>query len=267
MENVTFFGAFIAGVLSFISPCVLPLIPGYLSFISGVSLEEMRGMPVAVATSGSALSAPSAAGTATVATGISDTARRQVIVTSLFFILGFSLVFIALGASASALGQFLMERLTILGKIAGVLLVIFGLHTIGVFKIQWLLQEKRVHMQSKPAGMIGAMLVGISFAFGWTPCIGPVLGAILAVGAAGTSAGGVGLLSAYALGLGLPFLLAAWFIDSAGRFTLRLRRFGAALQVAGGLVMVLIGVAIMTGRIGVFALWLLGTFPALGRIG
>ena len=264
MENVTFFGAFIAGVLSFISPCVLPLIPGYLSFISGVSLEEMRGMPVAVATSGSALSAPSAAGTATVATGISDTARRQVIVTSLFFILGFSLVFIALGASASALGQFLMERLTILGKIAGVLLIIFGLHTIGVFKIPWLLQEKRVHMQSKPAGMIGAMLVGISFAFGWTPCIGPILAAILAVAAQQDSINqGILLLSVYSLGLAIPFLLTALAINQFFSAFKKIRRHYHTIEIVSGVLMIVVGVLIFTNRFTIIAQWLTPYLPVL----
>jgi cytochrome c-type biogenesis protein len=255
VENVTLFGAFIAGVVSFISPCVLPLIPGYLSFISGISLEEMRGMPVAAAAGG---------GTATVTTGVSDAAKRQVIVTSLFFILGFSMVFVALGASASVLGQFLMERLTILGKIAGVLLIVFGLHTMGVFKISWLLQEKRVHVQSKPAGMIGAMVVGISFAFGWTPCIGPILSAILLVAAQQESVNqGVVLLSVYSLGLAIPFLLTAIAINQFFVAFKKIRRHYHTIEIVSGLLMIIIGVLIFTNRFTIIAQWLTPYLPVL----
>ena len=253
MENVSLFGAFIAGVLSFISPCVLPLIPGYLSFISGVSLEEMRGMPVAAGAGG---------GAATVTAGVSDAAKRQVIITSLFFILGFSLVFVALGASATVLGQFLMERLTILGKIAGVLLIIFGLHTMGVFRINWLLQEKRVHMQAKPAGMVGAMIVGISFAFGWTPCIGPILSAILLVAAQQESVNqGIILLSTYSLGLAIPFLLTALAINRFFVAFSKIRRHYHTIEIVSGLLMIVIGVLIFTNRFTIIAQWLTPYLP------
>jgi cytochrome c-type biogenesis protein len=158
VEQVTLLTAFAAGFLSFVSPCVLPLIPGYLSFVSGLTLEEMRG---------------GAAG--------NSGARRQVLMASTAFVLGFSTVFIALGASASAIGDFLMSRLPLLGKIAGVLIIIFGLHTMGVFRLRFLETEKRIHTSRKPAGLVGAFLVGIAFAFGWTPCIGPILGGILTI--------------------------------------------------------------------------------------
>ena len=183
MENITLFAAFFAGVLSFVSPCVLPLIPGYLSFVSGVTLDEMRGG-----------AGGSAAGVATPAPG----ARRKAVIASIAFVLGFSIVFISLGASATALGSFLMERLTLLGKIAGVVIILFGLHMMGILKIGWLYSEKRMQTSRKPAGFFGAMLVGIAFAFGWTPCIGPILAAILAVAAAQESVGqGVKLLAVY----------------------------------------------------------------------
>jgi cytochrome c-type biogenesis protein len=241
VENVSLFGAFVAGVLSFISPCVLPLIPGYLSFISGVSLEEMRGMPVAAGAGG---------GTVAVSTGISAAAKRQVIVTSLFFILGFSLVFVSLGASATYLGQFLMERLTIFGKIAGVLLIIFGLHTIGVFKIPFLLNEARVQANTRPASMIGAVIVGISFAFGWTPCIGPILSAILLVAAQQESVNqGIILLSVYSLGLAIPFLLTAMAINYH------------VIEIVSGLLMIVIGVLIFTNRFTIIAQWLTPYLP------
>src|SRR5512144_2499984 len=152
MPDVSLIAAFAGGFLSFISPCVLPLIPGYLSFVSGVSMEELRGGDTGAAS------------------------RWQILAPSLAFVAGFSLVFIALGASASAIGGFLMSRLPLLGKIAGVLIVIFGLHTMGVFRLRFLETEKRVHTQRKPAGLAGALLVGVAFAFGWTPCIGPILG-------------------------------------------------------------------------------------------
>ena len=254
MENVSLFGAFIAGVLSFISPCVLPLIPGYLSFISGVSLEEMRGMqPVAAGAGG---------GTMTVSTGVSAAAKRQVIITSLFFILGFSLVFVSLGASATYLGQFLMERLTIFGKVAGVLLIIFGLHTIGVFKIPFLLNEARVQANTKPASMIGAVIVGISFAFGWTPCIGPILSAILLVAAQQESVNqGIVLLSIYSLGLAIPFLLTAIAINQFFVAFKKIRRHYHTIEIVSGVLMIVIGVLIFTNRFTIIAQWLTPYLP------
>jgi cytochrome c-type biogenesis protein len=253
VENVSLFGAFIAGVLSFISPCVLPLIPGYLSFISGVSLEEMRGMPVVAGAGG---------GEVALSTGVSAAAKRQVIITSLFFILGFSLVFVSLGASASYLGQFLMERLTILGKIAGVLLIIFGLHMMGVFRIGWLLQEKRVQVNTKPASMLGAVVVGISFAFGWTPCIGPILSAILLVAAQQESVNqGIVLLSIYSLGLAIPFLLTAVAINQFFVAFKKIRRHYRTIEIVSGLLMVVIGVLIFTNRFTIIAQWLTPYLP------
>jgi len=251
MENVSLFGAFIAGVLSFISPCVLPLIPGYLSFISGVSLEEMRGMPVAAG-----------GGTVAVSSGVTADAKRQVLITSLFFILGFSLVFVSLGASATYLGQFLMERLTIFGKIAGVLLIIFGLHTIGVFKIPFLLNEARVQANTKPSSMIGAVIVGISFAFGWTPCIGPILSAILLVAAQQDSVNqGILLLSIYSLGLAIPFLLTALAINQFFVAFSKIRRHYHAIEIVSGLLMIVIGVLIFTNRFTIIAQWLTPYLP------
>jgi cytochrome c-type biogenesis protein len=257
MENVSLFGAFIAGVLSFISPCVLPLIPGYLSFISGVSLEEMRGMPVAAGAAGGTVAMSSGVNAA-----LSNAAKRQVITTSLFFILGFSLVFVSLGASATYLGQFLMERLTIFGKIAGVLLIIFGLHTIGVFKIPFLLNEARVQANTKPASMIGAVIVGISFAFGWTPCIGPILSAILLVAAQQESVNqGILLLSIYSLGLAIPFLLTAIAINQFFVAFSKIRRHYHAIEIVSGVLMIVIGVLIFTNRFTIIAQWLTPYLP------
>ncbi|MBI2835158.1 MAG: sulfite exporter TauE/SafE family protein [Acidobacteria bacterium] len=233
MENVSLVAAFVAGLLSFVSPCVLPLVPGYLSFISGVTLEEMR----AGASRDSLASR-----------------RRQVFGASLAFVLGFSLVFIALGASASAIGQFLMERLSLLGKIAGIVLILFGLHSMGVVRIGWLYAEKRVHTQKRPTGPIGALLVGVAFAFGWTPCIGPILAAILAVAAAQESIGqGVRLLAVYSLGLGVPFLLTSIAVNQFFAAFARVRRYYHAIEVASGALLVAIGVLIFTNRFTVIA--------------
>ena len=187
-ENVTLLAAFGAGLLSFISPCVLPLVPGYLSYVSGLSLMSFA------ARAHRATAAPSAA-------------RGRVVVASLAFILGFSLVFVALAATASAAGQFLIERLPILSRLAGAVIILFGLHTMGVLRIEWLYQTKQVQTKRKPAVPVGAMLVGAAFAFGWTPCLGPILAGILAVGASRDTVGdAVQLLATYSLGLGVPFL-------------------------------------------------------------
>lgn len=242
MENVTLFAAFFAGLLSFVSPCVLPLVPGYLSFVSGVTLEEMR------------------AGADTVSAR--KPVRRQVFISSLAFVLGFSLVFIALGASASAVGQFLMERLTLLGKIAGVVIILFGLHLAGLLRIDWLYAEKRVQTQKKPTGPIGALLVGVAFAFGWTPCIGPILAAILTVAAAQeTITQGVQLLGVYSLGLGVPFLAASLAVNQFFTAFARVRRYYHAIEMASGALLVVIGVLIFTNRFTIIAQYLTPYLP------
>ena len=224
--DVSLIAAFAAGFLSFVSPCVLPLIPGYISFVSGVSVEEMRGD-----------AAPA-------------TSRLQVFVTSLAFVLGFSLVFIALGASATAIGKFLFAKLPLLSKIAGVILVVFGLHTMGVFRLAFLETEKRVHAQRKPAGPLGAMLVGVAFAFGWTPCIGPILGGILAIAGSRNSVNeGITLLAVYSLGLGIPFLLTSLAINQFFGAAKKIRRYYHAIELTSGALLVVIGVLIMTGQL------------------
>ena len=238
-ENVSFVAAFVAGVLSFVSPCVLPLVPGYLSFISGVSVEEMRAGSDARAAS-----------------------RRQVFVASLAFVAGFSIVFVLLGASASALGQFLGERLSLMGKIAGVLLVIFGLHTMGLLKISWLYAEKRIHTERRPAGPLGAMLVGVAFAFGWTPCIGPILAGILAIAASKETVGmGVALLAVYSIGLGIPFLLTSLAVDSFFAAFAKIRRYYKVIEVTAGGLIVVIGVLIFTNRFTAIAQFLTPYLP------
>jgi cytochrome c-type biogenesis protein len=244
-ENVTLLAAFGAGLLSFISPCVLPLIPGYLSFISGLSLDEMRG----AAPRAAAVTSPAGA-------------RTRILLSSLAFILGFSLVFISLGATASAVGQFMMQRLPLLSRIAGIVIILFGLHTMGVLRIEWLYQEKRLHAQTKPAGFIGAMLVGVAFAFGWTPCIGPILAGIFAIAASRDSVGdGVQLLAIYSLGLGVPFFAAALAIDRFYGAMARIRKHYHAIELVSGGLLVAIGLLIFTNRFTVIAQWLTPYLP------
>ena len=247
-ENVTLLAAFGAGLLSFISPCVLPLIPGYLSYISGLSLDEMRGTAVV-------------AGGGTVAVARTG-ARRQVIVSSLAFILGFSLVFVSLGAAASAIGQFLAQRQELFNRIAGAVIIIFGLHTMGVLRIEWLYQEKRVQTSRKPAGVVGAGLVGVAFAFGWTPCIGPILAGILALAGSQETVGkGIQLLGVYSLGLGVPFMATALMIDRFFGAMGRIRKHYHAIEMVSGALLIIIGMLIFTNRFTVIAKWLTPYLP------
>lgn len=230
-ENVTLLAAFIAGFLSFVSPCVLPLIPGYISFVSGATLEDMR-----------------AGGGA---------ARRQVLLSSLAFVLGFSLVFVALGASATAIGRFIFDKQPILSKVAGALIIVFGLHMMGVFRLAFLENEKRAQSQRKPAGPIGALLVGIAFAFGWTPCIGPILAGILVVaGSRETIGEGVLLLAVYSLGLGVPFLLTSLAIDRFFSVAAAIRRHYHAIELTSGGLLVAIGLLIFTGQLTIIVRYL-----------
>ena len=248
-ENVTLLAAFGAGLLSFISPCVLPLIPGYLSYVSGLSVDELRG-----GTAG----APSADGVAIAV----RPARGRVVAASLAFILGFSIVFIALGASASVVGQFLMSRLSLLSKIAGAIIIVFGLHTMGILRIEWLYQEKRVQTARRPVGLIGATLVGIAFAFGWTPCIGPILAGILAIAAGQDTVGaGVRLLAAYSLGLGVPFLATALAMDRFFAAFAKIRRHYHAIEMVSGALLIVIGALIFTNRFTIVAQWLTPYLP------
>jgi cytochrome c-type biogenesis protein len=237
-DQVTLAAAFGAGFLSFISPCVLPLIPGYISFVSGVSLDEMKD------------------GSAPVAT------RKQVLIASLAFVLGFSVVFVALGASATAIGRFLFDKLPLLAKIAGAVVIIFGLHTMGVFRLAFLEREKRVHADRKPAGPFGAFLVGVAFAFGWTPCIGPILAGIIAIAASkDTVSQGVLLLAVYSAGLGIPFLLTSMALSRFFSFTSKIRKHYHAIEMVSGGLLVTIGVLIFTGQLTVIVRYLQPYLP------
>ena len=235
---ITGFAALAAGFLSFLSPCVLPLVPGYISFVSGASLGELRGGPSAVA-------------------------RRRVLLMSLAFVTGFSLVFVALGATATAVGRFVLQHLPVFARSAGAVIVLFGLHTAGVLPVRLLDRERRVRVAGRPAALPGAFLVGVAFAFGWTPCIGPVLMGILALaGTAATVREGVLLLALYSAGLAVPFVLTALateqFLSAAGR----VRRQARRIEIASGILLVAIGVLIFTGQMTWVAQQLLPYLPA-----
>ena len=237
-------GAFAAGVVSFLSPCVLPLVPAYVSYVAGQPLRTDSRRPDAAA-------------------------RLSALALSAFFVLGFGAVFVALGASATAAGRLLLQYRYEANIVGGAIIILFGLLMIGMTtRVPWLYRDLRFHSHLRGGRPIPAFILGAAFGFGWTPCIGPVLGAILALGAVQSSVStGVGLLAAYAAGLGVPFLLTALFTrELAGRLRV-LRRLGSALQVGAGVVMILMGIAMITGQLGEVGFWLLRTFPALGRIG
>lgn len=242
--DITIWGAFVAGLLSFVSPCVLPLVPPYLCFLAGVTLDELT------------------------ADDRTQVPRLKVFLSSLAFVLGFTTVFVVLGASASVIGRVVMSYLDIFGYIAGAIIIVMGLHFLGVFRIGLLYQEARIHVERRPAGLVGAFLVGIAFAFGWTPCVGPVLAAILFVaGTEDTVADGAMLLAVYSLGIGLPFLLASLF---AGPFMALMRRFRSQMgkvEKAMGALLVLTGIMFLTGQMAALSYWLLETFPALASVG
>jgi cytochrome c-type biogenesis protein len=243
MPNVTILAALLAGMLSFLSPCVLPLVPPYLVYLTGASLERL---------------ADADAG---------PQVRRQTIAAALLFVLGFSTVFVALGASASVIGAVLRAYSSQLAILAGVAIIVMGLHFLGLTPIAWLMREKRFSV-AKPVGLWGAYLMGLAFAFGWTPCIGPILAVILAIAASeATVAKGAGMLAVYSLGLGVPFIVAALAVEPFAAFLARFRaHLGLVEKVMGGL-LVLTGIAFLTGVVGEASNWLLSAFPALGKIG
>lgn len=234
-----------AGFLSFLSPCVLPLVPPYLCFIAGVSLDELPKR----------------------ASG--EAARNWLVPTSaLAFVLGFSTVFVALGASASFIGRWVADQFDLLSLVAGGLLMILGLHYLGAFRIGLLFREARLWPDNRPAGLAGAYAVGLAFAFGWTPCVGPVLAAILMVAGVESSAQhGALLLGAYALGLGVPFLLASLLFSRFAGLVLALRNHLATVEKVTGAGLLITGVAFLTGGMPKIAGWLLKTFPGLASVG
>jgi cytochrome c-type biogenesis protein len=260
--NVTHGGALIAGVLSFVSPCVLPLVPPYLCYLAGVSLDQLTGQA-------------------------SETvARRTILLSALAFVLGFTTIFVALGATASAFGQWFHGLLgyeialpiagsdgrpidvSIIPLVAGALIVAMGLHFLGVFRIPILHRQARFEIRNHPAGPIGSYLVGLAFAIGWTPCIGPVLATILAVAGSEQTVGrGALLLAVYSLGLGVPFLVAGFFAGAFIHFMRRFRRHVARVEQAMGMLLVVTGILFITNHISVVSFWLLDMFPGLAQLG
>ena len=227
--QVSFALAFAAGVASFFSPCVLPVVPGYVGFVTGMSLDELRSEE-------------------------RDVVRRRAAVHSALFILGFSLLLVALGASATALGTVVRRALPLIQQIGGAVIVLFGLYLLGLVRIPFLSRERRVQLAEKPAGMLGSLVAGVAFGAGWTPCIGPVLATILLyAGMSGTVLHGAALLAVYALGLGIPFFVAAvafnWFLDR----TPLLRRALVPIERAAGVVLVVAGALLFSGRLTVIS--------------
>jgi cytochrome c-type biogenesis protein len=243
--DVTYFGALLAGLLSFLSPCVLPLVPPYLCFLGGTTFDQLTGED----------ETPSHVYT-------------TVVMSSVAFVLGFTTVFVILGATATAAGQLLAANLPLLAKIAGVVIIIAGLHFLGVIHLPILHREARYHADSRPAGLVGAYVIGLAFAFGWTPCIGPVLGAILAVAAGeGSVRQGVSLLFVYSLGLGIPFVVAAIAIRPFLNMMQRFRKHLATVEKVLGGFLVLTGILFLTDAMTLISSWMLEAFPGLAKIG
>jgi len=231
-DNLGFFVAFAAGVLSFLSPCVLPLVPSYLGFITGMTLEEMSGR------------------------------RRMAMVHSLLFVSGFALIFVILGASATALGSALKYYQIWLQRVGGVLIILFGLYSLGVLKFAFLQQEQRVHLDRKPIGYLGSVLVGMAFAAGWTPCIGPILGGILGMAATeGDVRRGMLLLGTYSAGLAVPFLAAAWAMEGFLDWFQKFRKYLPWVMRLSGLLLIFVGLLMVTGEFTRLAGWLQSLTP------
>lgn len=247
-EAHLYLGVALAGLVSFLSPCVLPLVPPYLGYLGGTTFEKLSDEK-----------------------GLERAVWRRVVLASIFFVLGFSTVFIALGASASLIGQLLQTWKAEFSIAAGVVIIVFGLHFLGIFRIPFLLNEKRYHSDAGGASLAGAYVIGLAFAFGWTPCIGPVLSTVLALAASEASLGaGVRLLFVYSLGLGVPFVLAAVAIRPFLSFMQRFRRHLGVMEKIMGALLVLTGIAILNVfdwfSIQALGQWLIETFPGLARL-
>jgi cytochrome c-type biogenesis protein len=246
IADISLFTALLAGALSFLSPCVLPLVPPYLCYMAGISVEQFRDEHYEA----------------------KPQMRKAVMLAALFFTLGFATVFVALGAGASSIGMVLRQNLDILAKIGGFIIILMGLNFLGVFRIGLFSREARFQSGGKPATLSGAYIMGLAFAFGWTPCIGPVLGAILGVAAAKDTVGdGAMLLAVYSAGLAIPFWIAAAFSGNFMRFLVRFRRHLGVVEKAMGVLLILTGIAFMSGFITNVAIWFQESFPILMQIG
>ncbi len=243
VENVSVAAALLAGLLSFVSPCVLPLVPAYISFMTGVSVTGMR-------------------------TGEEGAGRWQVGLHSLFFVLGFSTVFIALGASATFLSRLLLQHMQLFAQVGGGLIILFGLHYMGLLRVDLLNREARFNPQKKPPGLLGAYLIGLAFAFGWTPCVGPILAGILAIAGAQESVyQGILLLAIYSAGLGIPFILAGLAINRFFQFFTRIRSHLHQVEKVSGALLVAVGALILFGSFNQLSVWLIQWFPWLASVG
>ena len=241
--DISIFAAFVAGLLSFLSPCVLPLVPPYIVYLAGTSLERLADAEP------------------------ERQVRWETVGAAALFVAGFSTVFVALGASASVIGAFVRVYAHYLSIAAGIIIIVMGLHFLGLTPVALLAREKRFAM-AKPVGLWGAYVMGLAFAFGWTPCIGPILAVILAIAASrDTVATGAGLLAVYSLGLGLPFLAAAFAVEPFMAFLARFRSYLPVVEKTMGGLLVLTGIAFLTGFVSEASYWLLETFPVLGKIG
>ena len=226
--------AFIAGLLSFLSPCVLPLIPSYVGFLTGLTLEEL------------------------------EVRRGTALLHAIWFVAGFSLVFVALGATASALGVVLLHSQVWIGRVGGVIVILFGLYLLGILRPAFLMRDRRIELARKPLGYAGSALVGVTFGAAWTPCIGPILGAILTMAAAQASlARGAGLLTAYALGLAVPFLVAAVALDRFLVWFQKFRPYLVWVERVAGVLLIVLGLLLVTDRFTLLASWLQGLTPEL----
>lgn len=243
ISNIGILTALAAGAVSFLSPCVLPLVPGYISYVAGNT--AVAGRP-----------------------NQSHHDRWTTILLSTYFVLGFSTVFVALGASATAISRLLLSYRYETNIIGGAIIIVFGIFMTGLVRLPWLQRELRFNGNLAGGRPMGAYVLGLAFGFGWTPCIGPVLGAILTVSALSPSASnGVTLLGIYSVGLGVPFLVSALFTESLASRLKGMRRAGRVLQVGAGVIMIIMGVAMITGTMSVFSFWLLEQFPILTKIG
>lgn len=244
MLDVGFSAALLAGLLSFISPCVLPIVPPYLAYLAGLSFDQVRER------------------------GAEPAVARQIMLASTAFVAGFTTVFVALGATASIIGQAVAQWFDVLSIVAGVIIIVMGLHFLGVFRLGLLYREARVQVARKPAGPIGAYVMGLAFAFGWTPCVGPVLAAILFVaGSQDTALRGAALLATYSVGIGVPFLIAAAFATRFLDFAARMRPHMATVEKVMGGLLVFTGILFATGQMSTISYWLLETFPGFATIG
>jgi len=226
MDQVPIYTAFFAGLISFLSPCVLPLVPGYISIISGSSLDQLKAHEK------------------------DSSLFRTVLTNSILFIVGFSITFILLGASATWLGQLLISRMRLFGQLAGIVLIVFGVHLTGLIKINALYKDKRFHNVQKPRGMLGALVLGLAFAFGWTPCIGPILAGILTIASTKqTVTEGMFLLAVYSAGLGIPFLLTSLALNQFLAFYGRFKRHFHAVEVISGALVIAVGLLILTNSL------------------